>query len=271
MRQGVVIYNDWAPLLKRLPDALRGKVFTAVLDYSETGVRTETGDPAADMLLAVMYQRIESDMQKYEEVIKSRSEGGKKGMEKRWGKSDNSVKQVITGDNSVKRVITPITQHNSDNNTNTNSNTNNKEKSTLTCAKKESAAIAATPVPQTRHDRFLQWLADNCPYIAGHYKLPSAELLDKLIAKYGAEQVAEQCLNIENRTDLRKRYTNLYQTLNNWCKRETELNQKYGTDRKYNQEGRAERAEGVAQLLQRLADEDDQRAASASLQPHSVA
>lgn len=268
MRQGVVIYNDWAPLLKRLPDALRGKVFTAVLDYSETGVRTETGDPAADMLLAVMYQRMESDLRKYEEKAQSisdaRREAGVKGAEKRWQKMAND------GKNSKCHLPMANDGKNSYN-TNSNTNTNIREKSTLTCAKKESAAIAATPVPKTRHDRFLQWLADNCPYIAGHYKLPSTELLDKLIAKYGAEQVAEQCLNIENRTDLRKRYTNLYQTLNNWCKRETELNQKYGKDRKYNQEGKAERAEGVAQLLQRLADEDDQRAASASLQPHSVA
>ena len=85
-----MIYNDWAPLLKRLPDALRGKVFTAVLDYSETGVRTETGDPAADMLLAVMYQRMESDLRKYEEKAQSisdaRRDAGVKGAEKRWQK-----------------------------------------------------------------------------------------------------------------------------------------------------------------------------------------
>lgn len=257
MRQGVVIYNDWAPLLKRLPDALRGKVFTAVLDYSETGVRTETGDPAADMLLAVMFQKIDADGRKYEETCRKNAEN----VRKRYERMQSNTTEY--------ERIRPNTNVN--NQTKTKDKLNNKEKYSLTCVQKESAAIAATPTPQTRHDRFLQWLADNCPYIADHYKLPSAELLDKLIAKYGAEQVAEQCLNIENRTDLRKRYTNLYQTLNNWCKRETELNQKYGKDRKYNQEGRAERAEGVAQLLQRLADEDDQRAASASLQPHSVA
>lgn len=267
MRQGVVIYNDWAPLLKRLPDALRGKVFTAVLDYSETGVRTETGDPAADMLLAVMYQRMEIDLRKYEEKAQSISDARREAANKRWQGDAKACKSMQVHANNASACKAMQTMPN----TNTNSNTNIREKSTLTCTKKESAAIAATPVPKTRHDRFLQWLADNCSYIAGHYKLPSAELLDKLIAKYGAEQVAEQCLNIENRTDLRKRYTNLYQTLNNWCKRETELNQKYGKDRKYNQEGMAERAEGVAQLLQRLADEDDQRAASAGLQPHSVA
>ena len=178
MRQGVVIYNDWAPLLKRLPDALRGKVFTAVLDYSETGVRTETGDPAADMLLAVMSQRMESDLRKYEEKAQSisdaRRDAGVKGAEKRW--------QKMANDGKNSKCHLPIA-NDSKNGYNTNTNTNIREKSTLTCTKKESAAIAATPVPPSRHERFLQWLADNCPYIAGHYKLPSAELLDKLIAK----------------------------------------------------------------------------------------
>lgn len=262
MRQGVVIYNDWAPLLRRLPDALRGKVFTAVLDYSETGVRTETGDPAADMLLAVMYQRVEADLQKYEEraqgISEARREAGVKGAAKRWQKMAND------GKNSNCHL--PIAKMANDGtNTNTNSNTNNKEKSTLTCTKKESATIVATPTPPSRHERFLQWLADNCPYIAGHYKLPSDVLLAKLINTYGAEAVAEECLNIENRTDLRKRYSNLYQTLNNWLKKD------YGENRKDNTQGREQRAAGVAALIQRLADEDDQRAASAAVQPHGRA
>lgn len=262
MRQGVVIYNDWAPLLRRLPDALRGKVFTAILDYSETGVRSETGDPAADMLLAVMYQRVEADLQKYEEraqgISEARREAGVKGAAKRWQKMAND------GKNSNCHL--PIAKMANDGtNTNTNSNTNNKEKSTLTCTKKESATIVATPAPPSRHERFLQWLADNCPYIAGHYKMPSDVLLAKLINTYGAEAVANECLNIENRTDLRKRYSNLYQTLNNWLKKD------YGENRKDNTQGREQRAAGVAALIQRLADEDDQRAASSAVQPNGRA
>lgn len=251
MRQGVVIYNDWAPLLRRLPDALRGKVFTAILDYSETGVRSETGDPAADMLLAVMYQRVEADLRKYEEKCEKLSANASKS------------KQMHTIANKCKQK--QANGGNTNTNSNTNTNTNNKEKSTLTCTKKESATIVATPTPPSRHERFLQWLADNCPYISGHYKLPSDVLLAKLINTYGAEAVSEECLNIENRTDLRKRYSNLYQTLNNWLKKD------YGENRKDNQQGREQRAAGVAALIQRLADEDDQRAASASIQPNGRA
>ena len=69
------------------------------------------------------------------------------------------------------------------------------------------------------HEKFLQWLSDNCPYIFKHYKLLSDVELEKLKQKYGSEAIAEECANIENRVDLRKRYSNLYRTLLNWLKK----------------------------------------------------
>lgn len=251
MRQGVVIYNDWAPLLKRLPDALRGRVFSAVLEYSETGERTETGDPAADMLLAMMYQQIERDLQKYEDkaesVSEARREAGRAGALKRWQKiandSKNSNCHFANGKNSKN-------SYNTNTNTNSNNNANAlKEKNTLTRVKKESAATDVAPTrAQTRYDRFLDWLSVECPYIAQHYKLPSEELFSKLLDRYGGEAIAEQCANIENRADIRKRYTNLYQTLNNWLKREAN-----GDNTNDNTEGgREKRAAAVADLITRL-------------------
>lgn len=252
MRQGVVIYNDWAPLLKRLPDALRGRVFSAVLEYSETGERTETGDPAADMLLAMMYQQIERDLQKYEDkaesVSEARREAGRVGALKRW--------QKIANDSKNSKCHLPIA-NDSKNSYNTNTNTNKanalKEKDTLTRIEKESAATAVAPTrAQTRYERFLDWLKAECPYIAQHYKLPSEELFTKLLDKYGGEAIAEQCANIENRADIRKRYTNLYQTLNNWLKRENNGNNKDDNA----ESSREQRAAAVADLITRLRAED---------------
>lgn len=68
---------------------------------------------------------------------------------------------------------------------------------------------------------FCEWLEEHCPYIYKHYKLPSDTELEKLADTYGAETVADMCQQIENRADLRRRYTNLYRTLLNWLKRET--------------------------------------------------
>ena len=79
----------------------------------------------------------------------------------------------------------------------------------------------------TRKSQFENWLTTNCPYIAKHYTLPTDEQLDKLCNQYGAQLVAETTQQIENRADLRKKYTNLYRTLLNWLKRETDKSMSY--------------------------------------------
>lgn len=69
------------------------------------------------------------------------------------------------------------------------------------------------------HAKFREWLSQNCPYIFKHYKLLTDNEFAKLKAKYGTNAIAEECANIENRVDLRKKYSNLYRTLLNWLKR----------------------------------------------------
>jgi hypothetical protein len=71
----------------------------------------------------------------------------------------------------------------------------------------------------TPYGKFLKWLKDNCPYIATHYKLPKESEFAKIYEQYGGMAIAVECENIENRVDLRKRYSNLYRTLLNWLKR----------------------------------------------------
>ena len=69
-------------------------------------------------------------------------------------------------------------------------------------------------------EKFELWIKENAPYCANpiHIKqLTEAEFL-KLKEKYKAEQIAETVLKIENRKDLRKKYSNLYRTLINWLK-----------------------------------------------------
>jgi hypothetical protein len=111
-----------------------------------------------------------------------------------------------------------------------------KEKNSLKRVKKERSLNRPTTSNPKSHDSnvadgevgggaaidgFLDWLKDNAPYIARNFShtLTSDEL-KKLKQTYGSERIAETILQIENRKDLRKRYTNLYRTLLNWLKNE---------------------------------------------------
>lgn len=260
MKRGVVIYENWAPLLRRLPASLRGEVVLLVLDYSSTGEQGFTGDPAADMLLAMMYAQVGEDIQKFEEKCESISEArraaGAAGAVKRWqnmaNDSKNSNCHFANGKNSKdSRNI----------NRNRNKNKTTKENHTLTCVSKESdgaadAAPAPAPRIETQLERFTGWLGEHCPYIATHLKLPTADQLAKLCATYGTPEVAQECLAIENRVDLRRRYSNLYLTLTNWLKKD------YGENRqpdKGKDDGREQRRREAAELIARLAAEDDAR------------
>lgn len=241
MKRGVVIYQNWAPLLRRLPAPLRGEVVLLVLDYSETGEQNFTGDPAADMLLSMMYAQVGEDLNKYQELCERNAANAKSRYERMQSQANASERMqshaIATNKKENKNI--------------------NKEKDTHTInsvrIEKESAATAVAPTrAQTRYERFLDWLKAECPYIAAHYKLPSEELFTKLLDKYGGEAIAEQCANIENRADIRKRYTNLYQTLNNWLKRETNGNNKDDNA----ESSREQRAAAVADLITRLRAED---------------
>lgn len=71
--------------------------------------------------------------------------------------------------------------------------------------------------------KFNEWLDRKAPFCSNPKNFPSqiteTEFL-KLKEKYTGKQIAEIIEQIENRKDLRKRYTNLYRTVLNWAKRE---------------------------------------------------
>lgn len=68
--------------------------------------------------------------------------------------------------------------------------------------------------------KFSTWLDKNTPYIANHLEPPSPDQLRRLIDHFGPQCISDVCNKIENRRDLRTRYSSLYQTLINWCQKE---------------------------------------------------
>ena len=65
------------------------------------------------------------------------------------------------------------------------------------------------------------WMRSKTPYIYQHIRLLKQAEFDALVDKYTSAQICDTLQQIENRKDLRKRYTNLYRTLLNWLKNGT--------------------------------------------------
>lgn len=71
------------------------------------------------------------------------------------------------------------------------------------------------------YTKYVEWLKVNAPFIYGHYSnLVKEEQLVKLMGDYPLTTILQTIAQIENRTDLRRKYTNLYMTLKNWLRRE---------------------------------------------------
>ena len=85
-------------------------------------------------------------------------------------------------------------------------------------------AVASSPAPSNLDFlKFNDWLKRKAPFCSNPKNFSSqiteAEFL-KLKEKYSGKQIADVIEQIENRKDLRKRYTNLYRTVLNWAKKE---------------------------------------------------
>ena len=63
-----------------------------------------------------------------------------------------------------------------------------------------------------------EWKKTNTPYIYANIRPLTQKEFDCLVKKYNAKQICDTLLQIENRKDLRKKYTNPYRTLLNWLK-----------------------------------------------------
>ena len=224
MRKSFVFYGSWWEAIKNLPRDVQGDVLTAIIEYGLTGETTEQLKPIAKAMLAMAKTQID--------VNNTRFENGKKGGHPKPSDNQTTTKPKPS-DNQTTTKPKP-----SDNQTTTkpkpNVNVNDNDKETVSTdvepakkganAPKERAADAATHEPHKpseRYIRFQQWLAKECPYIPKHFeKTISEREFEKLLETYSARQLCDVISEINNRGDLRKRYTDLYRTVLNWLKRE---------------------------------------------------
>ncbi|MFV0536787.1 MAG: HNH endonuclease [Dysgonomonas sp.] len=99
--------------------------------------------------------------------------------------------------------------------------------------KKETDVSSSTP--QTDYEKFNDWIKKKAPYCSNPKNFTSQITEEEFLKlknhyKYTGKQIADVILQIENRKDLRKRYTNLYRTVLNWADKEYGKNEKQKPD-----------------------------------------
>lgn len=110
MKKSCVIYDSWGELLTNLPDDMAGQLIKQIIAYAFDMTETTLDNPALNAMFAMIKTKLDEDAEAYDEIVKQRSEAGKRGMAKRWNnKTITKDNEVITNDNGVTDEITKIT------------------------------------------------------------------------------------------------------------------------------------------------------------------
>lgn len=88
-RKAFVFYGDWMESLSEYPSEVRLEVYEAAIRYALSGTLSEL-KPISKMAFSFIKRQIDYDNEKYNNVVRSRSNAGRKGNEKRWQKSQTS-------------------------------------------------------------------------------------------------------------------------------------------------------------------------------------
>lgn len=106
-KKSFVAYLSWFDALEEYSDAEVGQLMRALARYAKTGEKPEFSDRGMRVNWKFMCSDVKRASEKWDETRKKRSNAGKRGMAKRWGKPDDITK--ITNDNNVNDDITKIT------------------------------------------------------------------------------------------------------------------------------------------------------------------
>ena len=139
--------------------------------------------------------------------------------------SDTDINRKINQlDNKLTQLMTqqvtqpPKKRHTGD--TNTKKDKECIKESTNVDKKETSVSSPASSNPE--FIKFQDWMKRKAPYCSNSKNFQSqiteSEFL-RLKNKYTSKQIADVIEQLENRKDLRKRYTNLYRTVLNWAKK----------------------------------------------------
>lgn len=106
-KKSFVAYLSWFDALEEYSDAEVGQLMRSLARYAKTGEEPEFSDRGMRGNWKFMCSDVKRASEKWDETRKKRSNAGKRGMAKRWGKSEDITK--ITNDNNVNDDITKIT------------------------------------------------------------------------------------------------------------------------------------------------------------------
>ena len=105
--KSVLLYTEWAKPLQGLPLEDVGRLFYAILNYTETGNPQTFDSPAAAMAWEFIRIRLDGNLQKWDEICQKRREAGSLGGKQRQANA-TFAKQTVANQAVTVPVTVPV-------------------------------------------------------------------------------------------------------------------------------------------------------------------
>ena len=229
----IVLYQDWFEAILEIPVEKQLQEFVNICNYGFYNIIPES--KVDDFGFRTIVLAIDRNLDNYEETCKK----NKQNAEKRW--AENAEKAIT--ENSKQKTLVCIKDTNDTKGTKNTKNTkgtkntrNTKNTNDANDAKNTNDAIDAIDAYNDKDNdtdnakkfenqneifaNYQVWLNENAPYCANpeKYKQLTINELTYLIRQYSAPQLQAAIL-VENSKKPRKKYTELYNVLNDWLEK----------------------------------------------------
>ena len=181
MKKGFITFNDKRPVIEKLNWEQRGRLFTAMLNYS-CGVELPEMDDKTEIVFMVMQSAMDECDRKYEATVEKRRSAGQKGG---FAKASNAKQNLANASKTKQTLANPSKTYLTDTDTETVTNTDTEtetntdtETETNTEVSKETSVIKAGKPPKHKHGEY-------------QHVLLTDEEMNRLLDEYGEGMTAK--------------------------------------------------------------------------------
>ena len=104
-KKSIILYTEWAQPLKTLSFEDKGRIFDAILSYSETGETPHFDSAAAEMAFSFIRLRLDENAQKWAYIRKKRKEAGSIGGKRRQANQANQANATFAKQNQANQAV----------------------------------------------------------------------------------------------------------------------------------------------------------------------
>lgn len=241
IRDNYIFHESFHDAMSELPDSKYGRIMRAINEFALYGKEPDSFNGIELMVWKLIYPILAKSRNKANGKAGA-PKNNQNALKKQSKFNQNSIK-IQSNDNQKKIKENPLFPP--------------FKETSPTPLKEINPSIIPQENVYTLHagagayDAFKCWLESNCPYIVKNIPMMSNVEFFKLKERFGSQAISEVCLDLENRKDLRKKYSNLYRTLLNWLKRRDD-----GTNRSNSTTSEQRAADAAAIIVRRLAEDD---------------